>query len=140
MISKKIVTTGKRKSAVARAVVMEGNGKILINNKPHEHLEMLRKLAIEEPIRIAAEISPINFNIEVNVRGGGQESQIEAARLAIARALVEAFKQEDKKKAEDLKKAYLLYDRNILIADVRRREPYKPGDSKARAKRQKSYR
>ena len=52
-----IVTTGKRKSAVARAVVKAGTGKIRINNKPYEHLEMLRKLMIQEPIRIAGKQS-----------------------------------------------------------------------------------
>lgn len=140
MIDKKIVTSGKRKSAVARAIVEEGEKKITINKRSYQQLEFLKRLMIEEPIRIAKEHGDINFNISVNVRGGGQESQIEASRLAIARALVEAFKQQDSKKAESLRRAYVLYDRNMLIADVRRREPYKPGDSKARAKRQKSYR
>ena len=59
---------------------------------------------------------------------------IEASRLAIARALVEATK------SKELKKAFIDYDRNMLVADTRRKEPYKPGDSKARSKRQKSYR
>jgi small subunit ribosomal protein S9 len=136
----KILTSGKRKRAVARASLKDGTGKITINKKPFEHLEMLKRLAIEEPIRIAKEHGEFKFDIQVTARGGGQESQIEAARLAIARALVEAFKQEDSKKGEELKRAYLLYDRNMLVADVRRREAYKPGDSKARAKRQKSYR
>jgi small subunit ribosomal protein S9 len=140
MIDKKIVTSGKRKSAVARAIVNPGNGKITINKKPYEHLEFLKKLMVEEPIRIAREHGEINFDINVTTRGGGQESQIEAVRLAIARALVEAFKQQDSKKAEALRRAYVMYDRNMLVADVRRKEVYKPGDSKARAKRQKSYR
>jgi ribosomal protein S9 len=39
-----------------------------------------------------------------------------------------------------LRKAFLSYDRNLLVADVRRKEAYKPGDSKARAKRQSSKR
>ena len=42
--------------------------------------------------------------------------------------------------SEEVKKAYLDYDRNLLVADVRRKETRKPGDSKARAKRQTSYR
>ena len=40
----------------------------------------------------------------------------------------------------ELRKAYLKYDRNLLVADVRRKEAYKPGDSKARSKRQSSKR
>ena len=59
---------------------------------------------------------------------------MEAARLAIAKAMFSFTK------AEKLKKAFIAYDRNMMIADTRRKEPYKPGDSKARAKRQKSYR
>ena len=42
--------------------------------------------------------------------------------------------------SEELKKAFVAYDKTLLVADTRRKEPYKPGDSKARAKRQKSYR
>ena len=41
---------------------------------------------------------------------------------------------------QSLKKAFLNYDRSLLVADVRHKEQYKPGDSKARRKRQKSYR
>ncbi|HUS49750.1 MAG TPA: 30S ribosomal protein S9, partial [Candidatus Paceibacterota bacterium] len=74
------------------------------------------------------------FNINVKIKGGGQESQIEAARLAIAKALVNFTK------SPELKKAFLDYDRNLLVADIRRKEAYKPGDSKARRNRQKSYR
>lgn len=131
----KIVTSGKRKSAVARAVVSEGSGKVTINKRPYQHLEIIKRLMIEEPLRIATEkLGSLKYDIKVSVRGGGQESQIEAARLAIARALVEATK------SSELRKAYLLYDRSMLVADTRRKEAYKPGDSKARAKRQKSYR
>ena len=70
----------------------------------------------------------------VNVNGGGSESRIEASRLAIARALVEFTK------SKELKKSFSSYDKNLLIADTRRKEAYKPGDSKARRKRQKSFR
>jgi len=131
----RIVATGKRKTAIARAVIREGKGIIKINSRPLSSFSFLKRLAIEEPLRIASEIgiSP-SFDIEVNVRGGGQESQIEASRLAIARALL-AFTR-----SLELKKAFLQYDRFLLVADVRRKEAYKPCDSKARAARQKSYR
>jgi len=43
-------------------------------------------------------------------------------------------------KSDDLKKAFSEYDKNLLVADIRRKEPNKPGDSKARKKRQKSFR
>ena len=72
------------------------------------------------------------IDIDIQVNGGGANGQADAIRLAIARALVE----HDKK----LKKTFDDYDRLLLVADVRRKEACKPNDSKARAKRQKSYR
>lgn len=137
---KQIVVSGKRKRAVAKATVKEGEGKILINKKSYLQLNMLDRLRIEEPVRIAKEQIPdLKFSIEVSVSGGGKSGQIEASRLAIARALVEIAKEQTGK-AEQLRKSYIAYDRNLLVADTRRKEAYKPGDSKARKKRQKSYR
>lgn len=131
----KIVTSGKRKRCVARAVIVPGTGKITINKKPHMFYSHIRALMIEEPLRVAKEVlGSVNYDITVTTKGGGQEAMIESARLAIARALVQATK------SKELKKAFLAYDRNMLVADTRRKEAYKPGDSKARAKRQKSYR
>jgi len=132
---KKIVVSGKRKTAVARAVLIDGSGKIKINNKNYKNLEMVDKLKIEEPIRIAQNIlGKINFDVIINVKGGGEKGQIEATRLALAKAIVEFAK------SETLVKAFLDYDRNLLVADIRRKEVYKPGDSKARKKRQSSKR
>ncbi len=131
----RIITSGKRKRAVARAVTVEGNGKITINGKPYQILQFLDRLKIEEPLRIAKNIlGKENFDITVNVRGGGEKGQIEAARIAISRALLKATG------SKELERAFLDYDRNLLVADVRRKEAYKPGDSKARRKRQTSYR
>jgi small subunit ribosomal protein S9 len=132
---KMIVTSGKRKTAVARAKIKEGKEEIKINKVPYENLSYFRKLRIREPIEITKDVlGNFNFNINVKVSGGGQESQIEASRLAIAKALAEFTK------SVKLRKAFLDYDRNLLVADTRRKEAYKPGDSKARRKRQKSYR
>ena len=132
---KKIITSGKRKTAVARAVTTDGHGKITINGKPYEILQIFDRLKIEEPVRIAKNVlGKIDFNIEVKVKGGGEKGQIEAARVSIARALLAATG------SKELEKAFLDYDRNLLVADVRRKEAYKPGDSKARRKRQTSYR
>jgi len=132
---KRIITSGKRKSAVARAMIKEGTGKIYINKKPYEQLQLLDKLKIEEPLKIAEQVlGKNNFDVTLSARGGGEKSQIEAARLALARAIVEFTE------SKELEKAYIAYDRNLLVADVRRKEAYKPGDSKARRKRQKSFR
>ena len=134
-MSDKIVTSGKRKTAVARAILIKGSGKVNINKRSYEGLQMFDKLKIEEPLRIAQDILGENkFDVSINVRGGGEKSQIEAARLALARAIVEFSK------SKDLEEAYSKYDRNLLIADIRRKEAYKPGDSKARSKRQSSKR
>jgi|SRR3989344_4135917 len=129
------VVSGKRKSAVARATVSSGIGKVTFNRRNYEDLHMLDRLRIAEPLRIAEQIlGKIDFDIVCVVRGGGEKGQIEAARLAIARGIV-AFSN-----STTLRKAYNLYDKTLLVADVRRKETYKPGDSKARARRQKSYR
>lgn len=131
----KIVVSGKRKSAVAKAILTEGGGKVTINKKDYKNLQMFDRLKIEEPLRIAEKIlGKINFDVSVSVRGGGEKGQIDAARLALTKAI------SDFAKSKELTNAFLAYDRNMLVADVRRKEPYKPGDSKARKKRQSSKR
>jgi len=132
---KNLIVAGKRKRAVAKALIKEGEGKITINKIPYTNLNYFHQLLIREPIEITKNIlGNFNFDISVNVRGGGTEGRIDASRLAIAKALVKFTN------SAALKKAFLDYDRSLLVADTRRKEPYKPGDSKARAKRQKSYR
>lgn len=128
-----INTSGKRKRAVARAILTEGIGTIRINrlslDKYNPKSAMMK---IKEPLILAGDMIK-NLDINVRVAGGGIMSQAEAARLAIGRALV----LHDK----GLEKAFLDYDRQLLVADVRRKETHKPNrHGKARAKRQKSYR
>ena len=130
-----LTVSGKRKTAIAKATINAGTGIIKVNKKPLEIYPYFQKLTLIEPIRIAQEtLKELPYDLAVVVTGGGVEAQAEAARLAIAKALV-AFT-----KSAELKSAYLAYDRNMLVADVRRKEAYKPGDSRARAARQKSYR
>jgi small subunit ribosomal protein S9 len=132
---RKIIKSGKRKRAIARAVLEEGKGNIQINNKDYSLLNFFDKLKIEEPLRITKHIlGNLNFDVKISVRGGGEKGQIEAARVALSKAIIEFAN------SNELEKAFLEYDRNLLVADVRRKEPCKPGDSKARSKRQKSYR
>lgn len=129
---KAINTAGKRKCALAKAVLREGNGIVRINSSLLQNYNpLMARERINEALLIAGdEVKKLNIN--VSVRGGGWQGQSEAARLAIARALV----RYDKK----LKDKFLKYDRHLLIADIRVREMYKPNDSKARKSRQKSYR
>ena len=128
-------TSGRRKLAIARATITDGKGIVRINKRLLDHYNpLLGKLKISEPLHIAGDDVVNKVNIDVSVNGGGWLGQSEASRLAIAKALV-GFTGSKK-----LEKDFLAYDRNLLVADVRRKEPYKPNDSKARAKRQKSYR
>jgi len=127
-----INTSGKRKSAIARAKLSEGKGTIRVNSFLIENYqpEML-KMRIKEPLLLAGDVAK-KVDISINVKGGGKSSQADAVRLAVGRALV-AY-------SSKLEKVFLDYDRQLLVADVRRKEVSKPNDSKARAKRQKSYR
>ena len=132
---KRINTSGKRKRAIARAYIREGKREIKINKRDYKNLQMFDRLKIEEPLKIAEFVlGKINFDVSIKVKGGGEKSQIEAARLALARAIIKF--SESKK----LKETYLEYGWDLLIADIRRKEQYKPGDSRARAKRQSSKR
>lgn len=132
----KIVTVaGKRKRAIARATIRPGKGVVKVNNIVLDFYEpKISRLKLREPLIIAGDLIG-KININVNVFGGGISSQADASRLAIAKGLVE-FSKNDK-----LKEDFLNYDRNLLVADVRRKEPAKPNrHGQARAKRQKSYR
>jgi len=132
---KKIITSGKRKTAVARAEIKTGSGKITLNKKNYKHLHKFDVLRIKELLMIVENVlGKVNFDVIISVRGGGEKGQIEAARLALARAVVK-FSE-----SSELESKFLEYDRNLLVADVRRKETYKPGDSKARSKRQSSKR
>jgi small subunit ribosomal protein S9 len=92
----------------------------------------LARLKVEEPLMLVGDLAN-NVHIDVNVMGGGIISQADASKLAIGRALALAG-------GEKVRQVLLDYDRAFLVADTRRKEQRKPNDSKARAKRQKSYR
>lgn len=132
---KTIVTSGKRKMAIARATIIPGKGIVKVNNLILDnYTPKISRLKLREPLIIAGDLIT-KVDIRVNVSGGGISSQADASRLAIAKGLVE-FSKNDK-----LKEDFLNYDRNLLVADVRRKEPAKPNrHGQARAKRQKSYR
>lgn len=131
----KTIISGKRKTAIAKLKIKPGSGKIFVNYLPHTELNLFHKLALSEPIKIYESVlGDLKYDFFIQVSGGGKEAQIQAARLSIARALVMLTS------SDVLRKAFISYDRNILVQDSRRKETRKPGDSKARAKRQKSYR
>lgn len=132
---KNIHASGKRKTAIARATLKQGNGIIRINHIPIDFIEpKTSRLKLLEPLILSGDVAN-KVDIDINVAGGGVTAQAEASRLAIAKALV-GFAKSDK-----LKEVFLNYDRNLLVADVRRKEPAKPNrHGQARAKVQKSYR
>lgn len=133
-MGKLINTSGKRKSAIARATVKSGKGRIRVNRKPIELVEPeVARLKMMEPLILAREKAQ-KVDISVNVKGGGFMGQADSVRTAIARGLVEYFGD------EDLKDRYLKYDRALLVNDPRRHLPKTPLGRGARKKRQKSYR
>lgn len=133
-MKKVIHTSGKRKTAIARGKFREGKGRIRINKRPFElYQPELARQKISEPITLAGELAK-NVDIDVKVVGGGVMGQAEAARMVIAKGLVQWTSD------MDLKEKFTHYDRTMLVGDPRRSEPKKYGGRGARARRQKSYR
>jgi len=84
----KLVVSGKRKTAIAKATIGEGNGVVTFNKRPLSFLSNLQQLEINEPLIIAKDIlGKLTFDISLNVIGGGTACQVEAGRLAIAKAM-----------------------------------------------------
>jgi len=134
-LAKIVISSGKRKTAIARAIIRPGKGRVFINNIPLEiyPIEMAR-WKILEPLLLAGDDIRNFVDIHVNVRGGGVMAQADAARIAIARGLVELTKN------EELKKLFLEYDKTMLSGDPRQAEPKKFARYSARRRWQKSYR
>ena len=127
-------TSGKRKTAIARAVVKEGTGKVVVNKTPIAiYSPELARLKIEEPLQLVPE-KAAKVDISVTVQGGGVMGQAAAVRTAIARGLVDFYKD------DELEALFREYDRTLIINDDRRKLPKKPLGRGARAKKQKSYR
>ncbi len=123
-------TIGRRKSAVARVYFQEGKGNITINGKdlkvyfPSE----LMQYVVTQPLQVLNLIG--NFDINVNLDGGGVKGQAEALRLGIARALV--ILNPEYKPA--------LKAEGFMTRDPREVERKKPGQPKARKRFQFSKR
>ena len=132
---KVLVVSGKRKTAVARAVVKPGVGKVRINLTPVEILEPeIAREKIMEPLLQAGEDVWKQLDMDVTTSGGGYMGQAEAARMAVANALLKWTK------SSHLRTVFTEYDRTMIAGDSRGKEPKKFGGPGARAKEQKSYR
>jgi len=129
-----LVVTGKRKTATAKAVVRSGSGRVTFNNYPLDLMvpETVR-VKIMEPLMVAGEKTK-DIDIRVQAHGGGVMGQAEAARIAIARALLRWTK------SAQLRRAFKSHDRVMLAGDPRRSESKKFGGPGARRRKQKSYR
>ena len=121
---------GRRKAAVARVIVKEGNGVITINKRPLDVYfpSSILQYIVKQPLNTLEAVE--KYDIKVNLNGGGYKGQAEALRLAIARALV-------KINAED--KAVLRAN-GFMTRDPRAVERKKPGRPKARKRFQFSKR
>ena len=132
---KVLVFSGKRKTAIARATVKTGKGRIRVNNVPVEIFEpKLARNKIMEPLSLAGDEVWKQLDIKVKVSGGGFIGQAEATRIAIAKCLLNWTK------SARLRRTLIDYDRTMIAGDSRRKEPKKFGGPGARARDQKSYR
>ncbi len=131
---KTLNTSGKRKTAIARATLREGKGRVRINSVPLEvYSNEIIRMKISEAIALApGAIDGIDVDIEVS--GGGVMGQAEAARTALGRGIL-GWTNDPK-----IKETYLTYDRTLLVNDSRQKEAKKPHCHSARARFQKSYR
>ena len=133
---KVIQMVGKRKRAIAQAVLRPGKGSIRVNNVPVERIEpMHAKWKIQEVLKLLEgekELKEVDVNIDVT--GGGVMGQFDAVRIALSKVLnAHMRKKRVTKRLKD-------YDKTLLSGDSRRTEPKKWGGHSARARVQKSYR
>tara|TARA_B100000614_G_scaffold45711_1_gene38693 strand:- start:905 stop:1342 length:438 start_codon:yes stop_codon:yes gene_type:complete len=139
---KKVVhTSGKRKTAVARATVKVGKGRVRVNSEPIEIMQpALSRRKAMEPLIIADAMNRLSkVDINILTHGGGIMGQTDAIRTAIARGLVH-YNGGAEGLDEELRDEYLRFDRSLLVNDPRRKEPKHQLGRGARRKKQKSYR
>jgi small subunit ribosomal protein S9 len=129
-----INTSGKRKTAIARATLKAGKGRIRVNSVPLElYNNELVRMKISEPLRLVP--NAVNgVDVSIDVHGGGIMGQAEAIRTALARGILKWHND------PRIKDTYLVYDRTLLVNDSRQKESKKPHGRGARKKFQKSYR
>ena len=136
-----VESSGKRKTAIARASVKKGKGRVRVNGSPIEIMQPdMARMKAMEPLAIADAMDRLaKADINISVEGGGTMGQVDAIRTAIARGLVfwnDGAAGED----EELRDEYLRFDRSLLVNDPRRKEPKHQMGRGARKKKQKSYR
>ncbi len=129
-----VVSTGKRKTSLAKATIKDGTGRIRINGKPLEIQQPeLARMRIMEPLILFGE-GWKRYDIRVRTKGGGFMSQADAVRMAIATGLIRMSQD------FEVRSKMIEHDRTMLVGDPRRTEPKKFGGPSARSRYQKSYR
>jgi small subunit ribosomal protein S9 len=132
---KVLVVSGKRKTATARAVIKQGNGKVRINLTPIEIFAPdIARAKIMEPLLQAGADVWQQLDMDVSISGGGYMGQAEAARMAVANGMLKWTK------STHLRTVFIEYDRTMVVGDARTKESKKFGGAGARCKEQKSYR
>ena len=121
---------GRRKTAVARVYVSKGKGNISVNDKDFKSYFSTATLQYKVNQPLAMTDNEGNFDIKINLHGGGVTGQAEAVRLAISRAMCE-LNEENRK---------ILKPEGLLTRDPRMVERKKFGQKKARKKFQFSKR
>jgi small subunit ribosomal protein S9 len=136
MSMKVIQTSGKRKAAIARAVLKHpAKGQVKINNVLLQlYGPELARLRIQEVLEIINHPKLEKCDINVKVKGGGIMGQTDAVRIAIAKSINKFIG------TKAIEKSFREYDDSLLSGDSRRTEPKKFGGKKPRARRQKSFR
>jgi small subunit ribosomal protein S9 len=133
-MAKIINTSGKRKTAIARATLKAGKGVIRVNSVPLEQYGTdVTRMKISEPILLYPK-GVDGVDVTIDVSGGGVMGQAEAVRTALARGILLWHNE------PQIKDIYLTYDRTLLVNDSRQKETKKPHGRGARKKFQKSYR
>lgn len=129
-----VVSTGKRKTSLAKATVRDGAGRVRINGVPLEvHQPELARMRIMEPLILFGD-GWKRYDIKVRVSGGGFMSQADAVRMAVATSLVRMSQD------FEARSKMIEHDRTMIVGDPRRTEPKKFGGPSARSRYQKSYR
>ena len=121
---------GRRKTAVARVYLSDGKGKITINKKDLNDYfpTAILQYKVNQPFTLTDTVG--NYDVNVNVYGGGITGQAEAIRLALSRAMVEI----------DAENRLVLKPEGLMTRDPRMVERKKFGQKKARKKFQFSKR
>jgi small subunit ribosomal protein S9 len=133
---KLVIAIGKRKTAIARAIIRSGGGIVRVNGAPVELIPIeIARLKVMEPLLLLGEKVRNSVDIDIRVSGGGYMSQAKACRMTIARGLAMFFSD-----VKEIKEIFKEYDRTMLSGDPRRTKPEKWMRYSTRRFRQKSYR